>query len=298
MNYFRQMAEKPKASITEVYEVPVLTNAVRLSDFSAGIFCGIPSRKGMKKAIDKGWVKVDGEVAGTGLWIRGGETIMLSRPADKEKPVIEMPLQIIFEDEFLAVVFKPGGIAVSGNKRRTLENALPGNLKISEAPDALSRPEPVHRLDFPTSGLLVCAKTSKILSSLNRMFEERMIVKTYLAVVPGAISPQGQTDLPVDNKPAFTSWKVVNVVKSPRFGSLNLLALTPRSGRRHQLRKHLASLGHPILGDLQYAGENQTIKGKGLFLHAFRLEFRHPATDEELKFEAAPPAKFNFINPE
>lgn len=297
MNYFRDMADNPKAKITEVYRVPSLTNRVRLSDFSAGIFCGISSRKGMKKAIDKGWVKVDGIVAGTGFWIRGGETIVLSRPTGVDKPLIDIPLHIVFEDEFLAVVFKPGGIEVSGNKRRTLENALPLKLRISGRDDALARPEPVHRLDFPTSGLVLVAKTSGMLTALNRMFEERMVVKTYLAVVPGTVLPRGETNLPIDNKPASTSWEVINQIESPRFGHLSLLALNPRSGRRHQLRKHLASLGHPVLGDLQYAGENNTIKGKGLFLHASRLEFKHPATGETVNFEALPPSKFNFIYP-
>jgi 23S rRNA pseudouridine1911/1915/1917 synthase len=292
------MAENCKVNIVnEEYRVPEQVCPVRLSDFAAGIFRGISSRKGMKKAIDKGWVKVDGKVAGTGFWIRGGETIVLSRPDTAKKPVIDFPLQVLFEDEFLAVVYKPGGIAVSGNKRRTLENALPGNLKRSEAPDAIYRPEPVHRLDFPTSGALLVAKTQSVLSALNQMFANREIKKEYRAIVPGGLLAQGEVRIEVNGRRAHTSWKILRSVDSPRFGKLHLVQLIPHTGRRHQLRQHMAALGCPILGDIQYAGENQTIKGKGLFLHAFRLEFRHPATGEMVKFEVAPPAKFNFINP-
>jgi len=285
----------PALEKTEQYVVPELSPPQRLSDMCAGCFVAIPTRKGMKKAIDKGWVTVNGEPANTGMWISGGETIALYRPEEISKPVYDLKVEVLFEDEYLAVVYKPAGISVSGNKRRTLENALAGNLKKSGAADALSRPEPVHRLDFPTSGALLIAKTQAVLVALNLMFEHRQVEKHYAAIVPGKLPPEGELKTPVDGKPAHTAWKILKTVDSHRFGTLHLVQLIPHTGRQHQLRQHMAALGCPILGDMQYAKPDATLKGKGLFLHSALLAFNHPVTAQKITVSSALPKKFKII---
>ena len=275
----------------EQYTVPPLPEPRRLSDICAGWFEAIPSRKGMKKAIDRGWVRVNGEMADTGRWMHGGESVELHRPEVSNKPPFALQLDVLFEDEYLAVVVKPAGIAVSGNQRRTLENALVGNFAPSAMPDALLRPEPVHRLDFPTSGALLVAKTQKTLAALNKMFEDRQVEKHYAAVVAGSVHPEGEVHLPIADKLAHSSYEVLRSVDSKRFGQLHLLRLVPHTGRRHQLRIHMASLGCPILGDVQYAGEN-TLRGKGLFLHSEMLRFVHPVNGKVIEVRAKLPAKF------
>jgi len=140
----------------ESHIVPTLSEEVRLSDYVTGIFKSIPFKKGMKKAIERGKVQVNGEVAKTSKFIKGGEEIVLfDLDEEMNVPVFEMDIEVLFEDDHLAIINKPPGLVVSGNKFQTVENALPHNLKQSELIDSLVRPQPVHRLDFPTSGLLL-----------------------------------------------------------------------------------------------------------------------------------------------
>lgn len=280
----------------EEYIVPEMQQQARLSDIAGGMFVTLPSRKGMKKAIDKGWVTVNGEPATTGTWICGGETIALFRPLESNKLLYDLKFEVLYEDDYLAIVSKPAGISVSGNKRRTMENALPGNLKKSAAPDALFQPEPVHRLDYPTSGALLVAKTQLALSALNQMFADREIEKEYRAIVPGELLSQGEVRLDVGGKPAYTSWKVLRSVDSPRFGKLHLVQLVPHTGRRHQLRQHMAALGCPILGDVQYTNPDITLTGKGLFLHSALLAFDHPVTGQKISVSAGLPKKFKLMD--
>jgi len=143
----------------ESHIVPALSEEVRLSDYVAGIFKSIPFKKGMKKAIERGKVQVNGEVAKTSKYLKGGEEIVLFDLDDEINiPVFEMKLDVLFEDDHFAIINKPPGLVVSGNKFQTVENALPHNLKQSQLVDSLIRPQPVHRLDFPTSGLLLIGK--------------------------------------------------------------------------------------------------------------------------------------------
>ncbi|MEP4534030.1 MAG: RluA family pseudouridine synthase [Cyclobacteriaceae bacterium] len=206
------------------------------------------------------------------------------------------PLQVLFEDDHLAVIHKPAGIIVSGNKWKTIARALPDNLRPSQQPDACT-PQPAHRLDFPTTGALLIGKTTSCIRALNQMFEAKDIHKTYLAIAIGEMKPEGNIETPIDDKPSQTEYRVVQTTLSERFGALNLVKLYPHTGRRHQLRKHLASIGHPILGDKEYGTENLILNGKGLYLHANRLEFVHPFTKEHLKIEDELPKKFKKIFP-
>lgn len=206
------------------------------------------------------------------------------------------PLQVLFEDDHLAVIHKPAGIIVSGNKWKTIARALPDNLRPSQQPDACA-PQPAHRLDFPTTGALLIGKTTSCIRTLNQMFEAKEIHKTYLAIAIGKMKPEGNIHTPIDDKPSETDYRVIQSSHSERFGALNLVKLYPRTGRRHQLRQHLASIGHPILGDKEYGIESLILNGKGLYLHAHRLEFVHPFTKEQLNIEDELPKKFKKIFP-
>ena len=252
----------------------------------------------MKKAISKHQVLVDGKVCLSGKYINGGETIELHPLIVQNRPQLELDLDVLYEDEQLALVYKPAGLVVSGNKMRTLENALGHNLSMSAAVDALPYPEPIHRLDHPTSGVLLIGKTRHIVTALNKLFENKEISKTYIAITIGDYTQaKGTIDTPLKGKSAVTHYEVLATVASEKFTKLNLVRLSPETGRRHQLRVHMLELGHPILGDKEYALADKTLYGKGLFLHAQQLEFKHPDTQEILSITAKTPSKFLRIFP-
>jgi 23S rRNA pseudouridine1911/1915/1917 synthase len=210
------------------------------------------------------------------------------------KKYFELPLKVLFEDDYLAAIHKPAGIEVSGNKFRTLANALPKNLKPSSLSDA-TIPQPAHRLDYATTGIVLVGKTASCIRALNKLFEEKKIVKTYYAITIGNMKPNGRIETTIDGKPAQSDYEVMKSVLSERFGSLNLVRLHPKTGRRHQLRKHLFSIGNPILGDRDYALDGLILKGKGLYLHAYSLKFEHPFTKNPLHITDELPEKFGKI---
>ncbi len=265
---------------------------MRLQEYGVGIFEATATRSALKKLLKKEYITVDGIKASTATMIKGGETINLSLP-DPLKPgkPVELSLKVLFEDEYLAAVSKPAGIAVSGNKFRTIVNALPFNLKISARRDACI-PQPVHRLDFPTTGILLVGKTAGCVRSLNRMFEDRKIRKTYYAITMGNMADLKSINEPVEGKSALTELKVVDRVPSDKYGRLNLVQLHPATGRRHQLRIHLAAVGHPILGDKKYGSGSH---GSKLYLHAASIVFNHPVTGEMLCIEDKLPRHFRKI---
>lgn len=191
----------------------------------------------------------------------------------------------------MAVINKPAGILVSGNSFKTIDNALEQNIAKSNLADA-TKPRPVHRLDYPTTGLLLIGKTSASILALNKLFENKEITKTYLAVTIGKMSIEGTTTTMVDNKKALSKYNVIKSVNSKKFAYLNLVKLRLETGRKHQLRVHLSSIGNPILGDAQYGIEGKIIKGKGLYLHAYSLDFIHPFTNDKMSFKKEPHKKF------
>lgn len=236
-------------------------------------------------------------IATSATFINGGEHIKLSIPdgaPTKEKLVF--PLKVLYEDDHLAVIHKPAGILVSGNSFKTIANALTQNLQPSSLPDA-TRPQPVHRLDYPTTGILLVGKTNSSIRALNRLFEDKEIKKLYYAVTIGQMNDQGEISSDIDGKKAQSNYKLCESVPSKRFGKLNLVALKPQTGRRHQLRKHLTFIGHPILGDREYGIEHLILKGKGLYLHAYSLSFVHPFTGKKVLFEDELPERFRKIFP-
>jgi 23S rRNA pseudouridine1911/1915/1917 synthase len=224
--------------------------------------------------------------------VNPGQRIDLLEAAAEIK-VYEMKIPVVYEDDHLAILNKPGGIPTSGNQFRNLENTLPYNLKPSPEPDAYRLPRAVHRLDSATCGLVVVAKTARARMELGRQFEERKVEKKYQAVVIGEIAAEGEFRSEIDGKQAFTRFRRVQVSPSLRFGHLSLVDLFPETGRTHQLRIHLSGTGFPVLGDKLYGEEGLIFRGKGLFLCSVQLDFFHPVSKEKLVLKISPPAKFH-----
>lgn len=279
--------------LIESHVVPKLGKVVRLSDYLPGILSTINSKKGIKNSIKKGLIKINGTTGFTADYLNGGELIELfQNPEQKNKPNIHLPIEVLYEDDYLAVVNKPAGIVVSGNKKITLENALPNSLKPSKQAGTLNRPEPIHRLDFATSGALLIGKTMNSVAILNKLFEERKVEKKYLAVAIGQMDEICSITSPIENKASKSTFKVLDRIESSKYQYLNLVELIPHTGRRNQLRNHMAGIGNPILGDQKFGKEGLILKGKGLYLHSSSLEFIHPFTCEHFAIKAQVPKKF------
>ena len=293
-NYIMSTSQTP-TYVVESFRLIRLEKPVRLSDLSFSYFRSLKSRKAVKNAVKQGLIFVNGQRGYTADFVQGGESIQVFEAKNKKlTTTINLDLEVLYEDDDLALVNKPAGIVVSGNKKWTLEHALSGNLKPSSQKDA-TYPEPIHRLDYPTSGVLLIGKTYSMIIRLNQLFEERKIQKAYHAICIGKMNKRGFIELPIDDKAAKSEFEVLETLASPRFSFLNLVKLTPHTGRRHQLRKHLAAIGNPILGDLDYGKEGLILKGKGLYLHASSLEFTHPKSGERLFVESALPKKFRKV---
>jgi 23S rRNA pseudouridine1911/1915/1917 synthase len=284
--------------ITETHNVPKLEKPIRFQEYGVGIFSTIPTKSGIKKAIKKELIYIDGNLATTSKYISGEEKIELFQ---SEKSSIferlELNLEVLFEDEYLAIIYKPAGILVSGNKFITIANGLTQNLKKSTHFDAV-KPQPVHRLDYPTSGLLLIGKTSSAIIELGKLFQNAEIKKTYFAITIGAMNTVGYINFLIDEKIAQTKFEVLKTVVSERFGCLNFVKLAPKTGRKHQLRKHVSEIGNPILGDKKYFLTHKILTGKGLFLHAGILDFVHPFTNDKISITKKLPKKFTKIFPD
>lgn len=192
------------------------------------------------------------------------------------------------------MIHKPAGILVSGNHFKTVANALSQNINQSKLADA-TIPQPAHRLDYATTGVLLIGKTRSSIRSLNKMFEDKKVKKTYYAITIGEMDRRGKITSKIDGKKSQSNYVVSKSVPSKRFGKLNLVKLIPITGRRHQLRKHLSKIGNPILGDKEYGIEDLILNGKGLYLHAFSIKFTHPFTNEEVHLKDGLPQRFKNI---
>lgn len=211
------------------------------------------------------------------------------------RPPAAGPLALVHADEQIVVVDKPAGLLSVPGRIEAHKDSLASRVA-SEFPAARI----VHRLDMDTSGLLVLALTLDALAHLGLQFERRQVDKTYVALVGGTIEPDaGRISLPLATdwprrpkqmvdfecgKPAVTDWRVL-----ARGEDWTRVELTPQTGRTHQLRVHMASLGHPILGDRFYAGEVARDAALRLMLHAERLAFTHPASGERMSCTAPAP---------
>jgi len=278
--------------VIATHVVPVLEFPLRLQEYGVGIFDLLGTKSALKKAIKKELILVNGAIGRTATFIKGGEKIeLIASTKNVVKKKFTLNLEVVYEDDYLALINKPAGILVSGNSFKTVSNALAQNLIPSKASDAVI-PKPVHRLDYPTTGLLLVGKTNRSIILLNKLFEEKKIQKTYHAVTIKQMNGRGTLSFPVEDKVAVSDFEVLQVVPSKRFDYLNLVKLEPKTGRRHQLRKHLLKLGNPILGDAVYALDNLVLKGKGLYLHASMLSFIHPFTQEQFQIKCKLPKKF------
>ncbi len=284
--------------LAETHIAKTLKTPIRFQEYAVGIFKTIPTKSGIKKAIKKGLIFIDENLATTSKYISGGEKIELFKSENSSTfERLKLNLEVLFEDDYLAVIYKPAGILVSGNKFVTIANGLTQNLKKSNQPDAV-KPQPIHRLDYPTSGLLLIGKTSNSITKLGQLFKKKEIQKTYFAISIGKMSAKGIINLPIDDKDAQTEFKVLKSVFSERFEFLNLVKLLPKTGRKHQLRKHLLAIGNPILGDKEHFLANKILNGKGLFLHAASLDFKHPFTKEKISISKENPKKIKKIFPD
>lgn len=283
--------------LIETHIVHKLEKPIRFQEYGVGIFNTIPTKSGIKKAIKKELIFINGSLATTSKYISGGEKIELYQSENSSTfERLELDIEVLFEDDYLAIIYKPAGILVSGNKFITIANGLAQNLIKSTLSDAV-KPQPIHRLDYPTSGLLLIGKTSAAIIELGKLFKEKEIQKTYFAVTIGEICKGGVINLNIDSKSASTEFEVLKSVASERFEFLNLVKLSPKTGRKHQLRKHLFAIGNPILGDKEYFKEGLLLNGKGLYLHAASLVFQHPFTEEKISISKKLPKKFLKIFP-
>ncbi len=282
---------------TETHIVPNIPAPIRLREYGVGIFVAAFTNSAFKKAIKKKQITVNNVIATTGTFIYGGEHIRLSIPKEvSSKKRFVFPLTVSFEDDYMAVIHKPAGILVSGNRFKTIANALAQNIQPSNLPDA-TKPQPIHRLDYATTGVLLVGKTSSSIRALSKLFEDKMVQKTYYAVTIGDMPDKGIITTDVDGKPSQTDYELCECVISERFVKLNLVKLTPQTGRRHQIRKHLSGIGNPILGDKAYGIDHLILHGKGLYLHAYSLSFVHPFTNQQVFFTAELPQRLEKIFP-
>jgi 23S rRNA pseudouridine1911/1915/1917 synthase len=262
--------------------------------------------------VDEGLVSRDGGVLSKpGEKLQGGERLLVCLPAASpaEPQPESIPLSIVYEDDDLIVVDKPAGMPVHpgpGHSGHTLVNALLAHCPDLPGIGGVQRPGIVHRLDKDTSGLIVAAKTERAHHGLTRQLAERRMHKSYLALVEGKLEPaEALIDAPIGRDPnnrrrmmvngaaareAKTSYRVREVLSvrpelvEGRVSRLTYLEASPITGRTHQIRVHLASLGHPVVGDSVYGRPTKLVTRQ--FLHAWRLAFTHPVEGRELSFEA------------
>lgn len=280
--------------ILETHIVPALDEKIRLQEYAASAFNSISTRSGIKKAIKRKEILIDGEFGNTSDWVKEFQKLELLQQEVPTKKVFQLGLEVIFEDDFLAVIQKPPGYPTSGNYFKTIENALPFNLNVSEEQDALPFPLPVHRLDNPTSGLLLIAKTRIAQTKLNLAFEHKEIQKTYLALVHGEAPETCIYNTNIRSKTAIT--KVTRITTfSFKEKPYSILEVYPETGRTHQIRIHLSGNDLPIVGDIEYGLKIHPFQKKGLYLTAIALNFTHPISKEAMSVKIDPPQKFRLL---
>lgn len=274
-------------------EVSGLKKPMPLSAYCARVFPILGSKSAVQKAIVAGRLLRNGQHARIQDQVKNGDWLELRGSGVQQARSFDAELEVVFEDNWLVLINKPAGIAVNGNRQKTVENAMAGLATSSTEPDALPRPVAVHRIDVPTKGLVLLAKTKSVLIRLGQDFENNRIKKEYLAVVHGRPEATGRIDLAIEGKQAITHFETLQVAPSRVYRHLAMLRLMPVTGRTHQLRIHLQKRGHLIVGDKAYAGQQSTILGKGLFLCACQLRFVHPVTSEEMLIRIEPPERFH-----
>jgi 23S rRNA pseudouridine1911/1915/1917 synthase len=275
--------------------------------FEQGLF---PSRAQAQKAVAAGRVTVNGVRVKAGYRLRPKDRVSVHLEPPEPSVLVpeDIPLEVVYEDSDLLVINKPQGLVVHpapGHPRGTLVNAL-----LRRCPDLSGiggslRPGVVHRLDKDTSGLMVVAKNDFTHLELARQLQERTLRRVYLALVHGRPPLTGTVRAPVGRhqrdrkkmavrteggKEAVTHYRVREY-----FPDYALLEVSLETGRTHQIRVHLASLGHPVVGDPLYGRRRPPLPVPGQLLHACRLAFRHPRNGERLEFTAPLPPAFEEV---
>jgi len=308
-NNLRDYNAKPLAPIELHLLVPDEYAGLRLDQALVKLFPEY-SRSRLQEWVTLKLVRVDGEFATTKQKVWGGEKLEVSpQTHPSEQPYLpeEIALEILYEDDALLVINKPAGLVVhpgSGNWEGTLLNAL-----LHHAPQLASVPRAgiVHRLDKDTSGLLVVAKTLAAQTSLVRQLEARSVQREYLAMVHGELKRAGKVDAPIGRHPSQrVKMAVVESGKDAvthyriekRFPSCTLLRCRLETGRTHQIRVHMARIGHPLVGDSVYLKGTQICVPQlrkllngfpRQALHATRLALEHPASGEMMEWHAPLP---------
>ncbi len=339
--------------MTETYPIRLSASAddagLRLDQFLVAQLPDV-SRVRVQQLVDEGKITVNGKQVKPSLRLKGSEEIAVLGPVELPPPKAipeDIPLEVVYEDKDLAVINKPAGMMVHAGagatederNRGTLVNALLFRFKkLSQGGDDL-RPGIVHRLDKDTSGLLVVAKNDSTHRKLTDMFTGRKVEKRYLALVHGwPKQDSGTVDAPIgrdrvnrarmstrgdEGRDALSHWKVLERIDS-RYGKFALVEVRIETGRTHQIRVHLSSIGFPVVGDSLYGapavlspltrdrqrfgtavstraeakkaalkkkkgGETSTINLGRNFLHAASLRFRHPRSSQEMDFSAPLP---------
>lgn len=274
------------------HQVYGIKEPTRIVDYIGEAFAMLGSRSAARKAISANRVKLNNQKVYPSDTIKDGDLITLTGTGIAKPKKFDFEIQSVFEDEHLIIVNKPAGIAVNGDRNKTVENALAGVTQKSTLSDALPRPIAVHRLDVPTKGLVMLAKSKSALIELSNAFETNKVDKEYFAVVHGKPNPSGVISKPIEGKKSESRYQLDRIVPSRIFENLSMVKLKPVTGRTHQLRIHMASIGHLIVGDRLYAKETKTILGKGLFLAACKISFDHPETKKRVVVSIKPPTKF------
>src|SRR4051794_3245576 len=310
--------------------VPQEAAGQRLDQFLTAQLEGM-SRSRVQLLLEQGDVLLGGARPKASHKLRGGESILITgepRPAPLKAVAEDIPLSVVYEDSDLAVIDKPAGMMVhagsgatdDARSRGTLVNALLHRFQALSSGSGELRPGIVHRLDKDTSGLIIVAKNDRAHASLARMFSGRQIRKTYIALVHGAVErPKGSiraaigrdplrrtrmTTRPQENaRSAVSHYEVLRRLET-RFGKFTIVRVHIETGRTHQIRVHMASIGHPVVGDTLYGAAGQlnvqstapqarskasrrnvppeTLRLGRNFLHAAELEFIHPLTAKSL----------------
>ena len=269
------------------------------------------SRTMVQKLIENGDIQVNGQNRKLSYKVQQGDLVSINIPEVKEvdlKPQ-EIPIEVVYEDGDIIVVNKPKGLVVhpaNGNPDGTLVNAIMAMCKESlSGIGGELRPGIVHRLDKDTSGLLIVAKNDKAHINMSNQIKDRQVKKIYIALVRGTVPEDEATiDMPIgrstkdrkkmavvkDGKQAITHFKVLK-----RYPKYTLLEVKIDTGRTHQIRVHMAEIGHPVIGDMIYSNGKNSFGVEGQMLHAKSLDFKHPITGKEMHLTAELPKYFKDI---